>query len=214
VNATVAMTRRRHIVSATKTQAPQVSAPRGSAAAYNTFISYSHAAGGQLAPALQRRLQSLGKPCDRRRALRAFCAKAGRASSEGALERRAPAPGTTSAGPTSVRSSHRRSACALTGSWGRLDSKPDWPAHPLPPVGNGTVVPGWKAGVELLFSGDDYLSSRAGLRHPSSGALARDRERRCRRLPERPGTVGIRTGLGRRGGVGERTKRLPHWTER
>jgi WD40 repeat protein len=44
---------------------------RGSAG-YDAFISYSHAADGQLAPALQTGLQSLGKPWYRRRALRVF----------------------------------------------------------------------------------------------------------------------------------------------
>lgn len=41
-------------------------------AGYDAFISYSHAADGQLAPALQTGLQSLGKPWHRRRALRVF----------------------------------------------------------------------------------------------------------------------------------------------
>ncbi|HEY3833159.1 MAG TPA: TIR domain-containing protein [Acidimicrobiia bacterium] len=40
--------------------------------AYDGFISYSHAADGQLAPALQRGLQQLAKPWHRRRALRVF----------------------------------------------------------------------------------------------------------------------------------------------
>ena len=39
---------------------------------YQAFISYSHAADGHLAPALQRGLQSLAKPWYRRRALRIF----------------------------------------------------------------------------------------------------------------------------------------------
>jgi WD40 repeat protein len=39
---------------------------------YDAFISYSHAADGQLAPALQRGLQSLSKPWYRRRMLRVF----------------------------------------------------------------------------------------------------------------------------------------------
>jgi hypothetical protein len=40
--------------------------------AYNGFISYSHAADGRLAPALQRGLQLLAKPWNSRRALRIF----------------------------------------------------------------------------------------------------------------------------------------------
>jgi hypothetical protein len=40
--------------------------------AYDAFISYSHAADGQLAPALQRGLQRLAKPWNRRRALNIF----------------------------------------------------------------------------------------------------------------------------------------------
>jgi WD40 repeat protein len=39
---------------------------------YDAFISYSHAADGRLAPAIQRGLQSLAKPWYRRRALRVF----------------------------------------------------------------------------------------------------------------------------------------------
>jgi WD40 repeat protein len=39
---------------------------------YDAFVSYSHAADGQLAPALQAGMQSLGKPWYRRRALRVF----------------------------------------------------------------------------------------------------------------------------------------------
>lgn len=39
---------------------------------YDAFVSYSHAADGQLAPALQAGLQSLGKPWYRRRVLRIF----------------------------------------------------------------------------------------------------------------------------------------------
>src|SRR6266511_306145 len=42
------------------------------AAAYDAFVSYSHAADGRLAPALQEGLQSLGKAWYRRRALRVF----------------------------------------------------------------------------------------------------------------------------------------------
>ena len=40
--------------------------------AYDAFVSYSHAADGRLAPALQAGLQSLAKPWYRRRALRVF----------------------------------------------------------------------------------------------------------------------------------------------
>src|SRR6478609_7698303 len=39
---------------------------------YDAFISYSHSADGQLAPALQTGLQRLGRPWNRRRALRVF----------------------------------------------------------------------------------------------------------------------------------------------
>jgi MTH538 TIR-like domain (DUF1863) len=39
---------------------------------YDAFISYSHATDGQLAPALQRGLQRLAKPWNRRRALNIF----------------------------------------------------------------------------------------------------------------------------------------------
>jgi TIR domain len=39
---------------------------------YDAFVSYSHAADGRLAPALQAGLQSLAKPWYRRRALRVF----------------------------------------------------------------------------------------------------------------------------------------------
>jgi MTH538 TIR-like domain (DUF1863) len=39
---------------------------------YDAFVSYSHAADGQLAPALQAGLQGLGKPWYRRRVLRVF----------------------------------------------------------------------------------------------------------------------------------------------
>jgi hypothetical protein len=41
-------------------------------AGYDAFVSYSHAVDGQLAPALQAGLQSLGKPWYRRRVLRVF----------------------------------------------------------------------------------------------------------------------------------------------
>src|SRR5436309_3358315 len=45
---------------------------RSKVAAYDGFISYSHAADGHLAPALQRGLQRLAKPWNSRRALRVF----------------------------------------------------------------------------------------------------------------------------------------------
>jgi WD40 repeat protein len=56
------------------TTSPEVEAPaaRTGSPAYEAFISYSHAADGHLAPALQRGLQSLAKPWYRRRALRVF----------------------------------------------------------------------------------------------------------------------------------------------
>jgi hypothetical protein len=43
-----------------------------SSSGYDAFVSYSHAADGRLAPALQAGLQSLAKPWYRRRALRVF----------------------------------------------------------------------------------------------------------------------------------------------
>jgi hypothetical protein len=43
-----------------------------SARDFDAFISFSHAADGRLAPALQAALQSIGKPWYRRRALRIF----------------------------------------------------------------------------------------------------------------------------------------------
>lgn len=54
-----------------RTQAPRQPAS-SDGVDYDAFISYSHAADGQLAPALQAGLQSLGKPWYRRRALRVF----------------------------------------------------------------------------------------------------------------------------------------------
>lgn len=54
-----------------RSQAPRRSASSGSVE-YDAFVSYSHAADGQLAPALQAGLQSLGKPWYRRRVLRVF----------------------------------------------------------------------------------------------------------------------------------------------
>ena len=48
------------------------SPPGAAAQAYDAFVSYSHAADGRLAPALQAGLRSLAKPWYRRRALRVF----------------------------------------------------------------------------------------------------------------------------------------------
>ena len=56
----------------TTTPEPRISAPRTGTRGYDAFVSYSHAADGRLAPALQRGLQSLAKPWHRRRALRVF----------------------------------------------------------------------------------------------------------------------------------------------
>ena len=56
----------------TTTPRPETSAPHTGERAYDAFVSYSHAADGRLAPALQRGLQSLAKPWYRRRALRVF----------------------------------------------------------------------------------------------------------------------------------------------
>jgi WD40 repeat protein len=50
---------------------------------YDAFVSYSHAADGQLAPALQAGLQSLGKPWYRRRVLRVFRDKTSLSASPG-----------------------------------------------------------------------------------------------------------------------------------
>lgn len=44
----------------------------GGGESYDAFVSYSHAADGRLAPALQAGLQSIGKPWYQRRALRVF----------------------------------------------------------------------------------------------------------------------------------------------
>ncbi len=58
---------------ASTTTAPQKpSAPQAGATSYDAFVSYSHAADGRLAPALQAGLQALAKPWHRRRALRVF----------------------------------------------------------------------------------------------------------------------------------------------
>ena len=59
-------------MAATTTPRPRISTPRTGTRAYDAFVSYSHAADGRLAPALQRGLQSLAKPWYRRRALRVF----------------------------------------------------------------------------------------------------------------------------------------------
>jgi WD40 repeat protein len=60
-------------VAATTTPRPRTSPPpRTRAHSYDAFVSYSHAADGRLAPALQAGLQSLAKPWYRRRALRVF----------------------------------------------------------------------------------------------------------------------------------------------
>ena len=59
-------------MAATTTPRPRRSSSRADAPAYDAFVSYSHAADGRLAPALQSGLQSLAKPWYRRRALRVF----------------------------------------------------------------------------------------------------------------------------------------------
>jgi WD40 repeat protein len=59
-------------VAATTSPKAKTSAALAGSPAYEAFISYSHAADGHLAPALQRGLQSLAKPWYRRRALRVF----------------------------------------------------------------------------------------------------------------------------------------------
>ena len=59
-------------MASTATPRQEISAPRTGARVYDAFLSYSHAADGQLAPALQAGLQSLAKPWYRRRALRVF----------------------------------------------------------------------------------------------------------------------------------------------
>ena len=56
----------------TTTRRPRISAQRTGAGSYDAFVSYSHAADGRLAPALQAGLQSLAKRWYRRRALRVF----------------------------------------------------------------------------------------------------------------------------------------------
>jgi len=69
---TFAGTRRTLIVAAPTTRRPKISPPRTGASSYDAFVSYSHAADGRLAPALQAGLRSLAKPWYRRRALRVF----------------------------------------------------------------------------------------------------------------------------------------------
>ena len=59
-------------MAATTRQRPRASAARTGAGAYDAFLSYSHAADGRLAPALQAGLRSLAKPWYRLRALRVF----------------------------------------------------------------------------------------------------------------------------------------------
>ena len=56
----------------TATPPSRISVPRTGERTYDAFVSYSHAADGRLAPALQRGLQSLAKPWYQRRALRVF----------------------------------------------------------------------------------------------------------------------------------------------
>jgi MTH538 TIR-like domain (DUF1863) len=60
------------LIVATTTRPQAETSPRTGARAYDAFVSYSHAADGRLAPAVQRALQSLSKPWYRRRALRVF----------------------------------------------------------------------------------------------------------------------------------------------
>ena len=60
------------IVAATTTPPRKTRGPPTGARSYDAFISYSHAADGRLAPALQAGLRSLAKPWYRRRALRVF----------------------------------------------------------------------------------------------------------------------------------------------
>ena len=59
-------------MTATTRARSRISSARAGNRAYDAFVSYSHAADGRLAPALQRGLQSLAKPWYRRRALRVF----------------------------------------------------------------------------------------------------------------------------------------------
>jgi hypothetical protein len=52
--------------------APPMRGRPAAARGYDPFLSYSHAADGALAPAIQRSLESLAKPLYQRRALRVF----------------------------------------------------------------------------------------------------------------------------------------------
>jgi WD40 repeat protein len=72
VGGSFSLTRRTLIVATTTTPTPKIPAPSTGATSYDAFVSYSHAADGRLAPALQAGLQSLAKPWYRRRALRVF----------------------------------------------------------------------------------------------------------------------------------------------
>src|SRR5262245_65690 len=54
------------------TLGPRAGRGGGGPMAYDAFISYSHSADGQLAPAVQSGLQRLARPWYRRRALRVF----------------------------------------------------------------------------------------------------------------------------------------------
>ena len=60
------------VTSATSDVHEQPAEDTTAARGFDAFISYSHAADGRLAPALQTALQSIGKPWYRRRALRVF----------------------------------------------------------------------------------------------------------------------------------------------
>ena len=60
------------VASATSDLQKQSAQDTAAARGFDAFVSYSHAADGRLAPALQTALQSIGKPWYRRRALRVF----------------------------------------------------------------------------------------------------------------------------------------------
>ena len=60
------------VTSATSDLPEQSAEDTPAARGFDAFVSYSHAADGRLAPALQTALQSIGKPWYRRRALRVF----------------------------------------------------------------------------------------------------------------------------------------------
>jgi WD40 repeat protein len=62
----------RLVTSATSDLHEQSGQDTAAARGFDAFLSYSHAADGRLAPALQTALQSIGKPWYRRRALRVF----------------------------------------------------------------------------------------------------------------------------------------------